>query len=76
MKVTMDKHLKGVEFSIWSGEDIKKSSVVHIYEKRTNDKGIPLPNGLRDPKMGSNRGKCVTEVLHSFFIYIRLYIYT
>mgnify|MGYP001352045988 CR=1 FL=1 len=52
----MKKHLKGVEFSIWSGEDIKKQDVCHVFEKRTSDKGILLENGLRDPKMGPMKG--------------------
>ena len=56
----MKKHLKGVEFSIWSGEDIKKQAVCHVFEKRTSDKGILLENGLRDPKMGPMKGKCIT----------------
>ena len=56
----MKKHLKGVEFSIWSGEDIKKQAVCHVFEKRTSDKGILLENGLRDPKMGPMKGKCTT----------------
>ena len=52
--------LKGIEFSVWTPEDILKSSVVEVTEKRTLEKGIPIENGLRDPKLGPINGKCVT----------------
>lgn len=60
MKPDMQDYLKGVEFSVWTAEDIRKTSVVSITEKKTTDKGIPVDNGLRDPKMGPMRGKCKT----------------
>lgn len=56
----MSNHLKGVEFSIWAGEDIKRTAVCEIFEKKTSNKGILLKNGLRDPRMGPMKGKCVT----------------
>jgi len=56
----MAKHLKGVEFSIWSAEDIKRTAVCDIFEKKTTHKGLLLKNGLRDPRMGPMKGKCVT----------------
>ena len=48
----MNNCLKGVEFSIWTADAIRKASVVSVTEKRTTDKGIPLKDGLRDPRMG------------------------
>ena len=52
--------LAGVKFSVWSSESIRKASVCEVHEKRTTEKGIPLENGLRDPRMGPLQGKCVT----------------
>lgn len=56
----MNNCLKGVEFSIWTADAIRKASVVSVTEKRTTDKGIPLKNGLRDPRMGPMSGRCKT----------------
>ena len=56
----MTNHLKGVEFSIWSGEDIKKQAVCEVFEKKTSEKGVLLKNGLRDARMGPIQGKCTT----------------
>lgn len=60
MKIDTPPTLKGIEFSIWRSEDILKSSVVEVTEKRTLLKGIPIENGLRDPRLGPITGKCVT----------------
>ena len=54
------KSLRGIKFSIWTAENILKSSVVEVTEKRTLEKGIPIEKGLRDPKLGPINGVCVT----------------
>jgi len=52
--------LKSVNFSILNAGEIRAASVCEVFEKRTADKGIPLKNGLRDPRMGPAQGICVT----------------
>ena len=52
--------LRGVEFSIWNASSIIKSSVCEVTEKKVIDKGEPVKNGLRDPRMGPFSGRCVT----------------
>ena len=52
IKYLKNQMLSGVEFSVWKEKDIRKASVVHVFEKKTTEKGVPIPNGLRDPKMG------------------------
>ena len=42
----------GVDFSIWSANDIRRDSVVHITKKKTIENGVYVENGLRDPRMG------------------------
>ena len=44
----MTAHLKGVEFSIWTPSQIKQVSVCEVTEKKTNEKGVPIKNGLRE----------------------------
>ena len=45
--------INGVEFGVWSAEEIRKISVVEITESsKTVLKGIPIENGLRDERMG------------------------
>lgn len=45
--------IKGIQFSIWSAEDIKKQSVVNVINcSKTVENGLPIKNGLRDEKMG------------------------
>lgn len=56
----MVDHLKGVKFSVWTADEIRKVSVCKVTEKKTNEKGIPLKNGLRDERMGPFQGLCVT----------------
>ena len=56
----MSNMIDSIEFSIWTAEDIRKESVVHVTEKRSFEKSVPVENGLRDPRMGPTRGKCVT----------------
>lgn len=57
--------LKGVEFSVWDAQSILKTSVCEVTEKRVMEKGVPLKNGLRDPRMGPFSGRCVTCNLFS-----------
>ena len=53
--------LESIGFSIWSDDEIRKTSVCEIYENKTTEKGQPLSNGLRDPRMGPlSHKKCVT----------------
>ena len=45
--------INGVEFGVWSAEEIRKISVVQITESsKTVLKGKPIENGLRDERMG------------------------
>ena len=60
MTNTCIQSIQGIEFSIWKSEDIVATSVVEVNEKRTLNKGKPIENGLRDPKMGPMHGLCVT----------------
>jgi DNA-directed RNA polymerase beta' subunit len=52
--------LKGIEFSVWNTESILNASVCHVTEKQTTEKGVPIKNGLRDPRLGPLSGRCVT----------------
>lgn len=55
--------IKGVEFTRYTSEQIKKSSVVNIYKAQLYESsGEPTINGLFDPKMGYTepRKKCKT----------------
>ncbi len=53
--------ITGVKFSIWTAEEIRNSSVVHVTEKKTYDNGAVVENGLRDKKMGATKGtRCPT----------------
>ncbi len=45
--------IKGINFSVWSADDIKKQSVVKVTNaSKTVENGLPIKNGLRDEKMG------------------------
>ena len=46
------KEITGVQFSIASPEEIRKTSVVAIDKYETYDKDIPVIKGLFDPRMG------------------------
>ena len=55
--------IKGIEFTRYTSEQIKKSSVVNIYKAQLYESsGEPTINGLFDPKMGYTepRKKCKT----------------
>ncbi len=47
--------IEGINFSIWSANDIRRESVVHITEKKTIENGVYVENGLRDPRMGGQK---------------------
>ena len=42
----------GIQFSILSPEEIRKSSVAHITNRDTYINGKPVIGGLFDPRMG------------------------
>ena len=64
------REVKGVQFSILGGEEIKRRSVCHVQETILYDsRGEPVINGLMDPRMGVNdHGKiCPTDGLDNKF---------
>ena len=53
--------ITGVKFNVWTAEEIRKASVVHVTEKKTYENGVVVENGLRDKRMGATKGtKCPT----------------
>ena len=55
--------IKGIQFTTYSPEQIKKSSVVNIFKSQLYESsGEPTINGLFDPKMGYTepRKRCKT----------------
>jgi len=46
----------GVNFDVWTAEDIRKESVVHVTEKKTYENNAIVHNGLRDSRMGATKG--------------------
>ena len=53
--------ISGVQFKIWTAEEIRRDSVVEVTEKRTYENGVVVPNGLRDTRMGAVKGtRCPT----------------
>lgn len=58
--MTSKYELERIQFSIWSDDDIRKASVCNVTETKSTEKGIPVRNGLRDPRMGPLFGKCET----------------
>ena len=64
------REVKGVQFSILGGDEIKRRSVCHVQETILYDsRGEPVINGLMDPRMGVNdHGKiCPTDGLDNKF---------
>ena len=47
------KNVNGLQFSIMSPEEIRKTSVVEITKHDTYDKDVPVIKGLFDIRMGS-----------------------
>ena len=56
----MPPEITGVKFNVWTADEIRKDSVVHITEKRTFENGTVVENGLRDKRMGSDGTRCLT----------------
>ena len=53
--------ITGVKFNVWTAEEIREASVVHVTEKKTYENGVVVENGLRDKRMGATKGtKCPT----------------
>ena len=53
--------ISGVQFKIWTAEEIRRDSVVEVTEKRTYENGVVVPNRLRDTRMGAVKGtRCPT----------------
>ena len=58
--------LNGIEFSVWTEQDILDASVCHVIEKKVSIKDSKtgrteiVENGLRDPRLGPITGKCKT----------------
>jgi len=48
--------ITGVNFSVWTPEQILKASVVNVTETKTFADGVIVKNGLRDLRLGAVRG--------------------
>ena len=65
----MTSELSRIQFSIPSGEYIRKNSVVHVTSHELYDKNVPKFGGLNDLRMGTiDRGyicqTCKGDVFH------------
>lgn len=48
--------ITGVKFNVWAAEEIRKTSVVHVTEKKSYENGAIVENGLRDKRLGATKG--------------------
>lgn len=53
MAFKLDKKIIGINFGLFSPEEIKKTSVVHVIHPETIENGVPKENGLIDLRMGT-----------------------